>query len=310
VSAIVGAVGTVVGSIVGAMAAVRSIIGPFVEAFDPSIMKRFALVSADLMASIGEQLVPIMRVANVIFRAVADTIAGMTSTVLPFVRRFADAVGRFSEAIVDGVRDILASGAVDAVFELLTAVLEDLTDVAVALIPSAVAIVKVLLLFVQVAAEVGTAMLEMIPIKSLVVASLEQMGRTLMWLAGKMRDWIDYVRSLVGLDPLGGGRGGMPSNGKSSQPANFTTSEDVWKNAMLSAFASKSESEAKAAPARSAKYLEIIAGFFERNSELMQRWLERGLKAEVAVGGAVADPMATILALMQDHWAARMLKRY
>lgn len=82
---VVAAMATAAGAITGMVGQVKSLLGGFVGAFRPDVMKRFQLIVEDLMASIGENLVPLLIAAGQVFRWIGDTIAGVTKYVQPLI---------------------------------------------------------------------------------------------------------------------------------------------------------------------------------------------------------------------------------
>lgn len=59
----------------------------FVEAFRPDVVKRFDLVTKDLLGTIGEALVPVMERGGVVVRQLADLLNGVFRAIRPLIDR-------------------------------------------------------------------------------------------------------------------------------------------------------------------------------------------------------------------------------
>lgn len=78
----------------------------YVQAFAPAEVDLFHQAIKDLNASIGEQLVPVVRLARDVFRAIGDTIAGFTPVVRPLVQAFTEMVGPVFVAVTQVFREV------------------------------------------------------------------------------------------------------------------------------------------------------------------------------------------------------------
>lgn len=139
-----GTMATAANSIRQLVGAVQGTLGDFVGAFRPDMMVRFQKITNDLMATIGEMLVPIMSVANEAFRWLADTFAGMTSTVLPLVRSAIEQLRPVAEVVGQALRSMINFDVIKAQFAQFAAIIQALSEPITTLLPVIVQIVQVI----------------------------------------------------------------------------------------------------------------------------------------------------------------------
>jgi len=316
-SAFLGFVTGAVASIVGAGMAVKAAMGPFVDAFRPDVMARFKIIMDDLMASIGEMLVPLMQVANTIFRSIADAIASMTATMLPFIKQFAAEIQRLADAIMVGVNQLLKSGAIDAMMEMMVTLLTEFVDIGIALIPVFVKVVEIALLFVSLFAQIGTELLKLSSVLGpILMVAVTAAVDTLTYLARKIKEWMNDLLDFFGMAQLASDKernGSSP--GKSSQPAKFTSTDELWKDMMKSTFgAGRGETEKAKHIESAATSLALINGHVTK----IVAWIEeKKVQAEAidkAAGELARDInpiniMSKIASQVGDMWRTNTLRK-
>lgn len=116
---VVAAMATAAGAITGMVGQVKSLLGGFVSSFRPDVMKRFQLIVDDLMASIGENLVPLMIAAGQVFRWIGDTIAGVTKYVQPLIVGLIAAFGPLLKQFGAFYKSIININVLGAIFKLI-----------------------------------------------------------------------------------------------------------------------------------------------------------------------------------------------
>jgi hypothetical protein len=140
---VTSAMATAAGAITGMIGQVQGLLGQFVGAFRPDAMERFKTITNDLMASIGEILVPVLQAANRVFRWIGDTIVSVTATVVPMVRALIAAADPLFKMLGDGIRQLINTGALAASMKLIGSVIGLVTASFSSLIPLVVQVVRV-----------------------------------------------------------------------------------------------------------------------------------------------------------------------
>lgn len=138
------AMATAANSVTQLVGTVQSTMGQFVSAFRPDVMERFQIVVNDLMAVIGEVMVPIMQVATQMFRWLADTLAGVAQVVLPMVRTAIEALKPILEAVGSTLRGALNFEVIEAQFKQFMAIIDALKEPILTLLPIFLQVVQVI----------------------------------------------------------------------------------------------------------------------------------------------------------------------
>lgn len=237
----VGSIGSALGSMasaagvaVGAVVAIGMAMKEMVKSANPVVAEQFTFALNDLMAVVGQALVPVFRIVTDIVRALADTlvtfsasVGGSFATVMePMKTAFGilfDVVGRVGQAIA-----AIASKTGPA----LGSIFEALGAIATALQPIMNLLVDML------AGVLGGALGALADVIKAIVpyvhAFADVLGRAVKWIADGVRELL----ALIGIDLPEGGPGTREgaSVGAATRSASTTDVESVLKKARESAY--------------------------------------------------------------------------
>jgi len=153
-----------------AIGLVRGAFGKFVESFRPDVMFRFEQVAKDLLATIGENLVPIIQLATGFFKQFADVIAGFTPMILPIVKQITAALQPMIDQFFKFFSAIADVGILQMVVDIQTELWGILGSIFEAIAPLLVAVVKEFMFFYQIVGGVVLGILKVVAMNFQILA--------------------------------------------------------------------------------------------------------------------------------------------
>lgn len=104
---VAAATATATGAIGSMVATVTQTLGQFVSAFRPDVIQRFQLVVRDVMASVGEALLPTMQAVIPMFRWLGDTLNGIYRNVRPLIAQGLALLAPLVETVGGAIRQLV-----------------------------------------------------------------------------------------------------------------------------------------------------------------------------------------------------------
>lgn len=119
VASMFGPWGMAIGKVIETVAKLPSVfkaaadgVANYVQAFSPATAGRYQRAWADLTASIGQMLMPVLNAATAVVRWFGDTIAGLTPIVQPLINGALSLLGPYFKEIGNVVREFISNGVI------------------------------------------------------------------------------------------------------------------------------------------------------------------------------------------------------
>lgn len=258
----------------------------YAQAFAPAEVKLFHLALHDLNASIGENVVPVVRLARDVFRDIGDTIAGFTPVVRPLVQAFTDSLRPVFRAGVQLFRDLgTAMLPLQPVLAQVAHVFEYLaSQLASAGADAGEAFVQMTGTFLELAAP----LLELYVVTQPVIPLLGELAREITLISRAVSNAVRDFRAFLGLPELERPNFDNASRGKGYSPATTTSPQALFARLQESAFGMGKESPEKKIPGKLDALLaalnDLPAAIARKLSEFIK---EKGDQAADNLVGAV-----------------------
>lgn len=206
----------------------------YVQAFNPYAVSLYHQAIRDLNASVGEQLVPIVRLARDVTRGFADTIAGLTPVIRPLVEQFASTVKPLFVAFNEVLRQLATAllplaPVVSQVFGELQRVFSQVGE---SVVNMARHFGLMLATIIQVSVPFAQLYLDLAGIAPLVSVLAKGFGE----MALAMSRVLVTIREFLGLQPLQQPGFDNAARGKGFQPAQTTSVQSLLATLRQNAF--------------------------------------------------------------------------